>query len=106
MKFKTYKSELAIALNYLFNENQTCFSYGTIEGVYYEKPDVFEILCIMNNQPHNGHFKKFMAFISDYCRREHKKLAFLEIWNANLRQKLLNDGYTLYPHDGLVKEFK
>lgn len=105
MKFKTYKSDLALMLNAMFNTDQSCFSYGTIEGVFMEKPDVFEILFIINNRPHNGHFKKFMEFITDYCKREHKKLAFLEIMDANLRQKLLNEGYTIYPNNGLVKEF-
>lgn len=104
IKFKTYKSELALALNTIFNMNNTCFSFGTIEGVYEEKPDVFEILMIINNQPHNGDFRKFMTFISNYCEQRNKKLAFLEIWNDNLRHKLLNDGYTLYSHNGLVKE--
>jgi hypothetical protein len=46
-----------------------------------------------------------MRFITDYCKREHKRLAFLEIWNEQLRQKLLKAGYTVYPHGGLVKEF-
>lgn len=105
MKFKTYKSDLALMLNSMFNVDHTCFSYGTIEGVFMEKPDVFEILVIENKRPHNGHFQKFMTFITDYCKRSHKKLAFLEVWNPQLRQKLLNEGYTLYRSDGLVKEF-
>lgn len=71
IKFKTYKSELALALNTIFNMNNTCFSFGTIEGVYEEKPDVFEILMVINNQPHNGDFRKFIAFISiDYLQAE------------------------------------
>lgn len=105
MKFKTGKSPLAAGLNYLLNLDYTCFYYGTIEGVFNEKPDVFEILLVINNRPHNGHFKKFMRFITDYCKREHKKLAFLEVWSEDLRRKLLKEGFTLYPHDGLVKEF-
>ena len=105
MKFKTYKTDLALMLNAFFDMDQTCFSYGTIEGVYMDKPDVFEILLIENRKPGNGHFKRFMKFITNYCKREHKKLAFLEIMNGRFRQKLLNEGYTLYPHNGLVKEF-
>ena len=105
MKFKTYKSELAMVLNQFFNTDHSCFSYGTIEGVYMEKPDVFEILFIINSKPHNGHFKKFMNFITEYCKREHKKLAFLEIGNVQLWNKLLKEGYTRYPYNGLVKQF-
>lgn len=105
MKFKTYKSGLALMLNAMFEVDHTCFSYGTIEGVFTEKPDVFEILVIENTRPHNGHFKRFMKFITDYCTRSHKKLAFLEVWNEQLRQKLLDEGYTIYRSNGLVKEF-
>jgi|GEM_PF-7114191 hypothetical protein len=104
IKFRTYKSNLALALNAIFDMDNTCFSYGSIDGVYQEKDDVLEILMIINNKPHNGNFKKFMNFISNYCRQRNKKLAFVEIWNNSLRHKLLNEGYTLYPNNGLVKD--
>lgn len=105
MKFKTYKSDLALMLNAMFNTDQSCFSYGTIEGVFMEKPDVFEILVIENKRPHNGHFQKFMTFITDYCKREDKKLAFLEIFNKGLYNKLVSEGFRPYKGTGLIKEF-
>lgn len=105
MKFERFESEMTKAMNYFFGQQLQNFKYGTVDGLIEEKEDIFNIIGIANERPHNGDFKKFMTFIEDYCKNKHKKLAFLEIHNPHLFNYLLDKGYNLWADNGLIRCF-
>lgn len=105
MRMERFKSEMTKAMNQIFGQNLENIRYGTINGLIEEKEDIFNIIGIANEKPHNGDFKKFMHFIEEYCKKNHKKLAFLEIHNPQLFNYLLNREYGLWTDNGLIRSF-
>lgn len=79
-------------LHEIFSDTQR-WKYGTCEGLWIIEPDRLLILAIKNNEPHNGHFIKFMHMIEKKAAAEKKDLYFISFINPRFKQYLKNRGY-------------
>lgn len=64
------------------------FRVGTCEGLWRCNKDTYEILAVANRTPKNGHFDDLLDWFENSCKRDKKKLAFLQIFNKKLMRHL------------------
>jgi len=69
-------------------------------------PEAYEILCIVNGEPGNGHFQQAMLWFEQSCIRNNRYLRIREVWNKTLAMKLVKHGFTYAQGDDMVKRFK
>lgn len=80
------------------------FRVGTCEGLWRDNGDAYEILAIINSQPHNGHLVDVFQWFEYSCKRDKKNLKVLEILNTRFEQYLLRRGFEKIKL-GVIKKF-
>jgi hypothetical protein len=82
------------------------FKIGTCHGLYRSTEVAYEILAIVNDQPGNGHLEDVFEYFERSCRRDHKALRVLEIWNERFKKHLISKrGFRADGRDDVIKTF-
>ena len=77
----------------LMGEKWREFNCGSVRGIYRCENKEFQILAVENTKK-NNHFTKVLEWFEKSCRRDNYKLAFLEVENPRLKEKLQKLGFT------------
>jgi hypothetical protein len=89
-------------LNKLLGINQTKLSVGTCHGLIEYTDTKHILLAVMNNEPHNGDFQRFMDFIEAEARNAGVPLYVIVLWNKRLRGHLIGQWGYIPSKKGLV----
>lgn len=65
------------------------YKVGTCHGLWRSKESAYEILAIINEEPHNGHFNDVFEWFEHSCERDNKNLLIRQVWNRPLKQHLI-----------------
>jgi len=94
-------------LNAAMGADYTDVSMGTCHGLVAYRDNEHEMLAVMNEQPGNGDFAKFMDYLEAEAHKKGVPFTVIEIWNKWLYKHLtdkrgyipllLVDGLALYP---------
>lgn len=87
-------------------DNYWCFRIGTIEGLWASTETSYDILAITNKVPGNGHFEDVLQWFEHSCRRDRKKLRFLEIMNKGFKMHLIQKRGFRSQGPNAVKKFR
>lgn len=68
------------------------FVCGSCRGIYKVEDGEFQILAVQNTKK-NDHFDRVLDWFEKSCRRDGANLAFLEVENPRLREKLGRLGF-------------
>lgn len=84
----------------------TRFRVGTCSGLWNYTGEAYQILTIDNAVKGNGHFEDVLEWFENSCRRDHKKLRILELWNSAFKHHLIRKrGFVLSGPDDVEKPF-
>jgi len=86
-------------------ENWRHFRVGTCTGLYRAFNNAYEILAIENSKPGNGHVEAVLEWFYKSCRRDNYTFIIREVWNDNLRNKLIANGFILKERYDYIKTF-
>lgn len=67
----------------------TAFKVGTCHGAWRSTPFTYDILAIVNDCPGNGHLIDVFEWFENSCKRDHKELMILEVWNKGFKEHLI-----------------
>lgn len=82
------------------------FKVGTCHGLFCVTKNSYEILAILNEELNNGHFDDVLEWFENSCKRDGYSLVFLETWNYQLRQHLINKrGFEVLKEEDVIKRF-
>lgn len=88
------------------DQNLIDFRVGTVTGLYGYNEKSYEIICIINSSPGNGHFEDVLQYFERSCRRDNRSLKILELWNQKFKQHLIEKrGFINYEGENVVKHF-
>ena len=62
------------------------FHCGTIDGLYVMRNDIYEIIAVYNNEPHNGDFDKFLTELEALSEKTNKEV----VMRSFLSERLYN----------------
>ncbi len=68
------------------------FICGSVRGIYFCSDKTFNILAVQNTKK-NDNFDKVLEWFEKSCKRMNYKLAFLEVGNPRLKEKLERLGF-------------
>lgn len=80
------------------------FLCGSCRGIYKTEDKEFKILAVQNTKK-NDNFDKVLEWFKKSCIREGYKLAFLEVGNPKLKEKLEKLGF-VGDEEKMVKDFE
>lgn len=69
------------------------FIVGSVHGIYRTINKEYQILAIHNTKGGNGHFERTLEWFEKSAKRDKYKLAFLEVGNPKLRERLALLGF-------------
>lgn len=81
------------------------FRVGTVNGLWRDVDNAYEILCIQNNQPGNKHVEATFAHFFTSCKRDKRDFIVREVLNPGLANKLAKMGFTALNEDDFIKRF-
>lgn len=83
------------------------FRVGTCEGLWCSTDNTYDILAINNKSKGNGHFEDVLQRFESSCKRDKKKLRFLEIMNEDFKNHLINKrGFKIDNKVNCIKKFR
>jgi hypothetical protein len=81
------------------------FNCGSVRGIYRTHEREFQILAVQNTaKKKNDHFDRVLKWFEQSCRRERHALAFLDVENPRLLEKLKRLGFA-GTHEKMTKSY-
>lgn len=80
------------------------YRFGTLRGIWRETPGFLDIVALVNDEPGNGQFAKFVAYFQRRARACRKGLRFMEVLNERLAKHLSARGWERVGRNMVLKE--
>jgi len=87
-------------------EDWRLFRVGTVNGIYRDGNNTYEVLAIQNDEPGNKHVEAAFAYFFTSCKRDKRDFIVRQVWNIGLAAKLSKMGFTCINEDDYIKNYK
>lgn len=90
----------------LLDDSFLKFKVGTCHGAWRATKETYDILAIVNHEPHNGHLTDVFEWFENSCKRDSMSLRILEVWNKDFHRHLIEKRGFVVENDYLIKRFQ